>query len=461
MPFYFWIFIFFHLFVQIDSRQIELLPSPRSISFKNKSWVSNVDSIILNSTANQINTLLDKFYQDEEYWGVCGSTRKGYEIAVVLVQNMSLEMGENKKTEATRLAKYLHDKWGVGHKECSNGVLFFLSKEDREMYISTGKGIKHILTDSFLFGVIDHIRYYLKQEQYDKGILEGINMIINRLKYQEQCSIRSPYGICPEGQCCFEGKCDSKYCSKSNESENTVIGFIFLVVFFGIFFGRLIYPCYISMRDRPRRMRDRQRLDQLREELKTKNKIPTPLCAICLVDFEDENEVRSAESNKDQKNTESEVETKENSQDDEGSHPELRIRKNTSKFQSQESKSNDTSKVEKSEKPETLVCGHQFHASCLNSWLSVKNSCPVCRQEDPRDPPTEGKDRKTPKSYSSERQNVFDDDVLIFAYSRLNAPRYYVRPVPYEPSTSSSSYDSDSGFGGGDSGGGGGAGGSW
>ena len=28
----------------------------------------------------------------------------------------------------------------------------------------------------------------------------------------------------------------------------------------------------------------------------------------------------------------------------------------------------------------TLVCGHQYHASCITTWLTRQRSCPVCRR---------------------------------------------------------------------------------
>jgi len=207
--------------------------------------------------------------------------------------------------------------------------------------------------------------------------------------------------------------------------------------FFGILGVSLIQSCKQKLRKRG----DKKRLDALRELLKSKKRIPTPICAICLVDFE-------PQSHTDTPNT---------SQDKElGTSPEqVRLRK-------KELKGNPPAREETNTKEEieTLVCGHQFHAQCIQSWLAVKNNCPVCRQDRPRDPPSdEDKDDQTYPKSRTRSPVMLDNYILDFAYLRLNTPYYYSRHIPYVPPSSTSSRDS--GFGGGSSFGGGGAGGGW
>ena len=31
---------------------------------------------------------------------------------------------------------------------------------------------------------------------------------------------------------------------------------------------------------------------------------------------------------------------------------------------------------------ETVTCKHKFHTTCINSWLSKNNTCPLCRHQD-------------------------------------------------------------------------------
>lgn len=42
-------------------------------------------------------------------------------------------------------------------------------------------------------------------------------------------------------------------------------------------------------------------------------------------------------------------------------------------------------KIELGKKGMFMPCGHIYHPDCLNPWLEVNNSCPVCRFELPKE----------------------------------------------------------------------------
>lgn len=55
------------------------------------------------------------------------------QVAVALVQNMKLQNGRSEAEQAEYFAKSLHKAWGVGDKNCDNGLVFLLSKDDRQV----------------------------------------------------------------------------------------------------------------------------------------------------------------------------------------------------------------------------------------------------------------------------------------------------------------------------------------
>lgn len=38
--------------------------------------------------------------------------------------------------------------------------------------------------------------------------------------------------------------------------------------------------------------------------------------------------------------------------------------------------------LHKNEKPFSLDCNHSFHEECIQKWLNINNSCPICRKPD-------------------------------------------------------------------------------
>ena len=62
------------------------------------------------------------------------------QVAVAVMRKMVVPRGAAAPDAARDFAKALHAAWGVGDAACDNGVLFLLSVDDRQVYISTGRG---------------------------------------------------------------------------------------------------------------------------------------------------------------------------------------------------------------------------------------------------------------------------------------------------------------------------------
>ena len=79
--------------------------------------------------------------------------------------------------EAEGFARSLHDNWGVGYAHCQNGALLFLSRVDRIIYISRGKGLERLLTDNRIDKIIADVKEYLRAGQWDAGVLLAVQEI--------------------------------------------------------------------------------------------------------------------------------------------------------------------------------------------------------------------------------------------------------------------------------------------
>ena len=67
----------------------------------------------------------------------------------------------------------------IGSKKNNNGVLFFVSKDDRKMRIEVGYGLEGVLTDALTSSIQrNEVRPYFKQGDYYSGIAAGLNAIM-------------------------------------------------------------------------------------------------------------------------------------------------------------------------------------------------------------------------------------------------------------------------------------------
>ena len=66
-------------------------------------------------------------------------------VAVIRKMDRVLVRSLGKENAASIFAKKLHDSWGVGHAECNDGAVIFLSIDDRRSFVSTGAGLKKLV----------------------------------------------------------------------------------------------------------------------------------------------------------------------------------------------------------------------------------------------------------------------------------------------------------------------------
>jgi uncharacterized protein len=111
------------------------------------------------------------------------------EISVVTITNLGDDTIENYANELFR-------EWGIGTKEKNNGVLLLISKEDRELRIEVGYGLEGVLPDALANQIIrNDITPLFKQENYDDGVISGVQKIIDATKGEYVATPEKKKGI--------------------------------------------------------------------------------------------------------------------------------------------------------------------------------------------------------------------------------------------------------------------------
>lgn len=117
--------------------------------------------------------------------------------------------------------------WGIGDKSKNNGVLLLISLDDKKIKIEVGYGLEGTLTDSVSGSIIrNDIAPYFKNEEYDKGVINGFKSILARIESEYNIDIDSDVII------------DDYIYEDSNEDIPLIIFLVILFLIIGGFGGR-------------------------------------------------------------------------------------------------------------------------------------------------------------------------------------------------------------------------------
>ena len=94
---------------------------------------------------------------------------RSIQIGVLVINKIRRDAG-GKVPSSKDFAKQVHDRWGVGDAEAGTGVLLFISKADREIFISTGAAARDRLTDAECEKVILSMIPLLRDERFDLAV---------------------------------------------------------------------------------------------------------------------------------------------------------------------------------------------------------------------------------------------------------------------------------------------------
>jgi uncharacterized protein len=102
----------------------------------------------------------------------------GDQVAVLIVASLA---GEPLEDYSVKVAQ----TWKLGQKGKSNGVLLFISRDDRKMRVEVGYGLEGTLTDLRSHEILDEvIRPRFQQGDFDGGVEQGVDAIVKILHGQ-------------------------------------------------------------------------------------------------------------------------------------------------------------------------------------------------------------------------------------------------------------------------------------
>lgn len=137
-------------------------------------YVNDYAKLLSADTKNYIITINKKLY-----------AQTGAQIVVVTVPNLE---GDSLEEYATALFR----KFGIGDKTKNNGVLLLLALEERQFRVEVGYGLEGRLNDAKTGRIQDeYIIPYLKNNNWNEGIRNGFNAILQEISKEYGVSIEN------------------------------------------------------------------------------------------------------------------------------------------------------------------------------------------------------------------------------------------------------------------------------
>jgi uncharacterized membrane protein YgcG len=99
------------------------------------------------------------------------------QIGVLIIKKMVTRGYSSENAAAKVFATATHNSWGIGSADSNNGILIFLSIEDRVIYISTGTGVMDRITASTVDSLIRLMKPSLRQLEYGVAVQNSIIQI--------------------------------------------------------------------------------------------------------------------------------------------------------------------------------------------------------------------------------------------------------------------------------------------
>ncbi|CEM08980.1 unnamed protein product [Vitrella brassicaformis CCMP3155] len=156
-------------------------------------WLCDPDGWLTDDEANDVDTRLLKFRQETQH--ACGSLGKTfYQLAIALMAKLPYSLAKDKKrakhdertelnTYANSFAEKLLVTYGIGHKQCHDGILLLYSVQDHMAVVRWREGLEPYINEAAKFTIERDIEraIHLNGDNLKDGLLEAIELIEHRL----------------------------------------------------------------------------------------------------------------------------------------------------------------------------------------------------------------------------------------------------------------------------------------
>src|SRR3979409_814580 len=143
------------LLVAVHARAAEVIPP------KPAAYFNDYAGVVSKEAAPRFNEQLAQFERETSD-----------QIVVAVFPKMQSDSSVEDYTQRVAQA------WGVGQKEQRNGVVLFVFKSDRKMYIQVGYGWEGAAADIPEFDITEyHIKPQFRNNNYEGGLNTGIDLI--------------------------------------------------------------------------------------------------------------------------------------------------------------------------------------------------------------------------------------------------------------------------------------------
>ena len=148
------------IFVAVTSHAAEVIPP------KPADYFNDYASVVSKEAALRFNEQLAQFERETSD-----------QVVVAVLPKMQSDSSIEDYTQRVAQA------WGVGQKEQRNGVVLFVFKSDRKMYIQVGYGLEGALPDITAFDITEyHIKPQFRNNNYEGGLATGIDLICKAIR---------------------------------------------------------------------------------------------------------------------------------------------------------------------------------------------------------------------------------------------------------------------------------------